>query len=411
MVESNERSLLQDDVYIAVLGLTGTGKSTFVARCAGRPLPQSGHGLESDTTSITIQSFVRNGKTVHLIDTPGFDDDRKDDATIMQELAFWLLQAHRTGFALSGLVFLHRITDNHLQGSALRALKVFKALCGVHCYPGVVMATTRWDEINDKAGCNRQLELVSNGDFWGDIIEGGGKVLPLHWNNASALAIVDSILANHQRLTLDIQTELASGRISLHETSAGRIVYEDYHRLKQQWEQQIQDTTVELNTAIRKHHDRNQLECRAEIGTLQQSVSLKSAALQALRATGDQLISSWLQNIARDMGVVNTAAHQNTQQLQRLEESRLQLAKDTRERSNGIQTSWNNPQYESLIRANQQGKLAGQFFKDPAQVGAMAGVVGAYLGFGSFAMAAQQATAGTSIAAILGPAAILCNVM
>ncbi|KAK7186747.1 hypothetical protein PSPO01_07281, partial [Paraphaeosphaeria sporulosa] len=109
--------------------------STFVARCAGKPLPQAGHGLGADTTSVAIESFQRKGKTVHLIDTPSFDDNHKDDVTVIQELAFWLLQAYNNGLRPNRLVFMRRTTDNHVQGSTLRALEVFKAMSGAHCYP------------------------------------------------------------------------------------------------------------------------------------------------------------------------------------------------------------------------------------------------------------------------------------
>ena len=360
-----------------------------------------------------MQSFERNGRTVHLIDTPGFDDSRKDDATIMQELAFWLLQAHRTGFNLSGLVYLHRITDGRLQGSGLRALKVFKAMCGEHCYSGMVMATTRWDEITGSAGWDHQDELVNNAAFWGDIIAGGGRVMPLHWNNSSALAIIDHILENPRLLTLAIQSELALGDLALHETAAGRIIYEDYHKFKLQWEKQIQDTKIELDIAVHEHHDRNQIDCRNEIEDLQTRVNARTAALQAFRATGDQIMSTWMQKIAQEMGVL-TAKADNKQQVQKLEGSRQQLMKDSRGWINNVSTAWTHPDYVAVARARQQGRLSGQYFSDPQQVGALAGVMGVYIGLGSLTLALQQAATGASVAGAAGalaPAAMLCTMM
>jgi len=360
-----------------------------------------------------VQSFERNGRTIHLIDTPGFDDSRKDDGTIMQELAFWLLQAHRTGFNLSGLVYLHRITDGRLQGSGLRALKVFKAMCGEHCYSSMVMATTRWDEITGSAGSDHQDELVNNDAFWGDIVAGGGRVMPLHWNNASSLAIIDHILEEPRRLTLAIQSELASGNLALHETAAGSIIYEDYHKLKLQWEKQIQDTEIELDTAVREHHDRNQIDCRNEIEDLKTRVNARTAALQAFRATGDQIMSTWIQKIAQEMGVLTTQAN-NEQQLQKLQGSRQQLIKDSRGWMNSVSTAWVHPDSAAAAQARQQGRLSGQYFSDPQQVGALAGVMGAYIGLGSLTLAVQQAVTGASVAGAAGalaPAAMLCTMM
>lgn len=334
-----------------------------------------------------MQSFERNGRTIHLIDTPGFDDNLRDDATILQELAFWLLQAHRTGFKLSGLVYLHRITDSRLQGSGLRSLEVLKAMCGHHCYHSIVMVTTRWDEVNGSVGCDHQAELVNNTAFWGDIIASGGRVMPLLWSNASALAIIDHILANPRRLTLNIQLELASGNTSLYDTTAGRIVYEEYRKLELQWDKEIQDLQIELAEAVREHHDRNQIECRSEIEELQTQVRAKKATLQTFRATSDQILSTWMQKVAQEMGALTIQAR-NEQQLKTLEESRLQFAKDSKHWSKNAPIVWTHTDNVTVIQAREQRKLSSHCFRDPQQVSAVAGVMGVWIALGSLAVAA-----------------------
>jgi hypothetical protein len=354
-----------------------------------------------------VQSFERDGRTIHLIDTPGFDDNRKDDATITQELAFWLLQAYHNGFHLNGLVYCHRITDGRLQGSGLRALKVFKAMSGEHCYPGVIMVTTRWDEITGSTGRDHQNELVNNPSLWGDIVAGGGRVMPLQWNRVSALAVVDHILENPRQLTLNIQSELASGNLPLHETAAGRIVYGDYYKLKRQWETQIQHTETELDTAVREHHDRNQIDCRKEIEDLQTRVNAKTALLEAFRATGDQILFSWSRKIAHEMGALTTQAN-NTQQIQKLEESRERLTNDSKTWSNNMFTTLINPAHAALIRAREQGKLSGQYFSNTEQADAVARVVGTMFSLGRLTLAAKAASSGSAAPAA---ASILCTMM
>jgi ABC-type lipoprotein export system ATPase subunit len=36
-----------DDVFIPVMGMTGSGKSTFISTCLGQPSQLAGHGLDS----------------------------------------------------------------------------------------------------------------------------------------------------------------------------------------------------------------------------------------------------------------------------------------------------------------------------------------------------------------------------
>lgn len=74
-------------------------------------------------------------KTVWLIDTPGFDDTETSDADVFQEIATFLARCFETGIRLSGVIYLHRITDPRMSGSAMKNLELFKLLCGKDAFP------------------------------------------------------------------------------------------------------------------------------------------------------------------------------------------------------------------------------------------------------------------------------------
>ena len=69
-------------------------------------------------------------RTVYLIDTPGFDGTNKNDTEVLSEVATWLADSYQSKIRLHGIIFLHRITDNRLQGSAKRTLAMLRKLCG-----------------------------------------------------------------------------------------------------------------------------------------------------------------------------------------------------------------------------------------------------------------------------------------
>ena len=48
--------------------------------------------------------------------------------------------------ALSGILYLHRITDNRMAGTPLKNLQVFQKLCGRDALGKVYLTTTMWDE-------------------------------------------------------------------------------------------------------------------------------------------------------------------------------------------------------------------------------------------------------------------------
>ncbi|OJA13215.1 hypothetical protein AZE42_12184, partial [Rhizopogon vesiculosus] len=71
------------EIKIAVMGATGSGKSTFISKASGSSLP-AGHGLESCTNEVqTSRPFVVSGRVVTLIDTPEFDDTTRSDTDIL----------------------------------------------------------------------------------------------------------------------------------------------------------------------------------------------------------------------------------------------------------------------------------------------------------------------------------------
>lgn len=82
------------EIRIAVMGVTGSGKSTFINIASGSNLPVS-RSLESCTREVqTSRPFVVNGRVVTLIDTPGFDDTTRSDTDVLSMIAAYLSNAY-----------------------------------------------------------------------------------------------------------------------------------------------------------------------------------------------------------------------------------------------------------------------------------------------------------------------------
>jgi len=82
--------LNQSNCVIAVIGATGSGKTTFINLASGSNFRAAG-GFESCTDAVVAtMPFNLDGQQVTLIDTPGFDDINKTDAEILMMLAEFL---------------------------------------------------------------------------------------------------------------------------------------------------------------------------------------------------------------------------------------------------------------------------------------------------------------------------------
>lgn len=187
---------------------------------------------------------------VHLIDTPGFDDTIRTDRDVLEQVASWLSATYDINVRMSGIVYLHRISDTRIQGSARRNLIMFRKLCGPGCLPNIILATTFWDITNPGVGAERERELIQVENFWGFMHSRGSAVLRHSGSRESAMAILEWALRNRRRLTLQIQREINIEGLYLDETEAGRELIGDILRERQQLERELRQLKESYKEAV-----------------------------------------------------------------------------------------------------------------------------------------------------------------
>jgi hypothetical protein len=129
------------------------------------------------TSTVTVYPCnLSPNTTVYLVDTPGFDDTHRSDTEVLRDLATWLTESYTANIKLSGIIYLHRISDIRMQGSAKRNLLMFKKLCGDNALKSVILGTTMWDRVSELEGVAREKELISTPDFWGWMVSQGSRV-------------------------------------------------------------------------------------------------------------------------------------------------------------------------------------------------------------------------------------------
>jgi hypothetical protein len=162
---------------------------------------------------------------VHFIDTPGFDDSRRSDSETLQELAYWLGAAYERDIQLSGIIYLSRITDNRLRGTAHQGLRALKAMCGDLGLHGVVFATTMWDKFAPELvseAFKRHQELRKR--IYEEMGDNGGQIVALTAGVADAVEIVEQIVRRKSRMTLVFQRQLIDEDRPLHKTDVGKVL-------------------------------------------------------------------------------------------------------------------------------------------------------------------------------------------
>lgn len=181
----------------------------------------------SETQEITEYRCKYNGRTYVIIDTPRFDDSYRSNDGIVDAILDWLESSYRSGTRLSGIIYLHRISDIRMQGSAFDNLRMFRKLCGANALPNVLLVTTFWDTVSQHEGDRRERELKSNDEFWGRMVKKGSKMKrwARDYSVSATFAILDEVTPD-AKCTLQAQEEIVDQGKDRCQTEAVRVTLE-----------------------------------------------------------------------------------------------------------------------------------------------------------------------------------------
>ncbi|KAF8850292.1 P-loop containing nucleoside triphosphate hydrolase protein [Acephala macrosclerotiorum] len=263
-----------ENIIVAVMGVTGSGKSTFVKLVSGRDDVIVGDSLQSETSEVRAYEFFHKDTSFILVDTPGFDDTKSNDNQITQMILDWLRSSLLEGTQLNGVIYLHRISDPRMGGTALRNNRMFRKLCGENAFKNVILATTFWEGVPAHIGAQREKELCENRDFWGGMLEKGARIARLQNNRQSGLELLEKISAN-AKFTLGAQDEMVKEGKTASETEALRAEVEELERVQRelearkeaarlQMEIEQERARVELEMKLRKERERLRQQREAE---------------------------------------------------------------------------------------------------------------------------------------------------
>lgn len=163
------------NLVFALNGVTGAGKTTFASLASGRKHLKIGNGHKSciDSTALVISlgvpdgaanlqagtrrpqevTFRFEGHVVTLIDTPGFQDSKREDEDILEHIAKYLAERYGNGLLLDGLILFHpaNARDTTRWGAEKDLTEIVQRILGKNVYDRVAIASTMWDSIPNHA--------------------------------------------------------------------------------------------------------------------------------------------------------------------------------------------------------------------------------------------------------------------
>ena len=151
---------------------------------------------------------------------------------------------YQKGIKLSGIIYMHRISDNRMGGLSQKNFKMFKEMCGIEAAKNVVIVTSMWDEVHADRGEAREKELKSL--FFKPILDQGAQLLRNDNTQQSALRIIAHFIEN-QPLPLRIQQELVDEHKQLDKTGAGAQLLMELDKQQELYRNEINALKEEMN--------------------------------------------------------------------------------------------------------------------------------------------------------------------
>ncbi|KAJ2922067.1 hypothetical protein H1R20_g15027, partial [Candolleomyces eurysporus] len=199
---------------------------------------QVGHSIESCTGAVEhADPFDLDGRRIILFDTPAFDSTNKTETEILRIIAFELEKRYRKGQILHGIIYVHRISDAHVNDLAKTNFGIFRELCGDYYLRNVIIMSNMWSRLSSEVEGHRRItELAGLDDFFKPAIAKGAAMMH-HMQDTveSAHMVIRQILKNHP-IALRIQEEIVDQGKSINETGAGMAVDEELAQLTHQYE-------------------------------------------------------------------------------------------------------------------------------------------------------------------------------
>lgn len=232
-----------------------------------------------------MHSFEHNGQTVHLVDTPGFNDSGRSELDVFKEIVFWLSSAHSSGILLNGILYLHSVADPRWAGSCAKSVVLLKAFCGPENFASVVIATTHWSSVTTDVGNSRHHELSEGQEMFASLKDAGAVICYHSAKRSSALRIVNNLM-KLPKCTLAVQREMDGADKKLSDTQAGQQIIalwgEEMSANEKKIAQQIQ---LQLNDYDEQRTD--------EIAELRQNVAEQQSYVEDTQITRKQLHEEW----------------------------------------------------------------------------------------------------------------------
>lgn len=182
------------------------------------------------------------------------------------------------GHKLSGIIYMHRITDSRMGGIARKNFSMFRKLCGDKTLKNVMLVTNMWGEVDPALGATREVELQTDDLLYKNVLDLGARMRRHENTKESALEIIQEIINNHPE-ALRIQTELVLEKKDITQTDACMEIDRRILELERRHQKEMDEVKETFERAMRERDE----DTKKEMEELKQTLEAKMKEVEDKR--------------------------------------------------------------------------------------------------------------------------------
>jgi hypothetical protein len=213
----------------------------------------------------------------------------RPDVDVLKDLSYWLNKSYQDKILLIGIIYLHRIIDPRLGGTARKNLEMFTKLCGEESYGAVVLATTMWERVPPDEGDRREQELRATGEFYKSMLDNGAHLLRHMDNRNSTMAILSHLINRGKTTVLAMQHEMSEQKLELQQTAAGKELNNEIIRQTEMFNIRLRETEARMQQALEEKDDQLARDLASQQDELNQRILEAQRGREELQVTMQKL--------------------------------------------------------------------------------------------------------------------------
>lgn len=231
---------------------------------------------------------------------------------------------YQNGHRLTGIIYLHRITDIRVGGISRRTFNVFRKLCGQDSLANVMIVTNMWSNPPTERELEREDELRTHSDFFQPALEKGATLVRReHKNQESAHAIIRRLL-DKQPTVMSFQHELVDEKRELSETGAGQEVAHELIMAAERHKAEMQSLKADMEAALNERDEQTQKELAEWQAQAQAAEAKRQAEMESLKKGFGEDHARWQKLIDEATAERNAAEVRHREAREELENARKQ---------------------------------------------------------------------------------------